>query len=89
MEQRKELEIKEVDSSSVQEEKQRIEQRRDQEIQTPEIILRPNTGSKQLEFSLSNFPMLSVIPIRNGFESVMNSKLVSLPVDRGGASKSC
>ncbi|XP_019070681.2 uncharacterized protein [Solanum lycopersicum] len=89
VEQRKELEIKEVDSSSVQEEKQRIEQRRDQEIQTPEIILRPNTGSKQLEFSLSNFPMLSVIPIRNGFESVMNSKLVSLPVDRGGASKSC
>ena len=60
----------------MQEEKQEIEQRRDQEIkQTPEISLRPNTGSKQLEFSLSNFPILSAIPMRNGFESLMNSKL--------------
>ena len=55
----------------------------DQVIYTPQISLRPNTGSTQLEFSLSNFPMLSAIPIRNGFEILMNSKLVSLPVDRG------
>ena len=61
----------------------------DQMIHTPEISLRPNTGSTQLEFSLSNFPMLSAVPISNGFESLMNSKLVSLPVDRGGTSKSC
>ena len=84
------LEHIEDDSSSVQEEKQEIEQRREQEIkQTPELNLRLNTGSKQLEFSLSNFPMLSAITIRNGFESLMNSKLASLPVDRGGAYKTC
>ncbi|TMW80369.1 hypothetical protein EJD97_020828 [Solanum chilense] len=71
VEQRMVLETIEDDSSSVQEEKQWIEQRRDQEIkQTPEISLRPNTG-KQLEFSLSNFAMLSAIPMRNGFESVI------------------
>ena len=82
--------IEDDNTTIVQEEKQEIEQRRDQEIkQTPELNLRPNTGSKQLEFSFSNFPMLSAITMRNGFESLMNSKLASLPVDRGGASKTC
>ena len=89
-EQRKVLENIEDDSSSVQKEKQEIEQRRDHEIkQTPKLNLRPNTRSKQLEFSFSNFPMLSAIPMRNGFESLMTNKLASLPVDRGGASKTC
>ena len=86
-EQRKGEEIKEDEPVTVQEEENEL--RNDQVIHTPEISLRPNTGSTQLEFSLSNFPMLSAIPIRNGFESLMNSKLVSLPVDRGGTSNSC
>ena len=80
-EQRKGEETKEDEHVSVQEEKNELTN--DQVIHTPEISLRPNTRSTQLEFSLSNFPMLSAIPIRNGFESLMNSKLVSLPVDRG------
>ncbi|XP_010314397.2 uncharacterized protein [Solanum lycopersicum] len=76
--------IEDDNTSFVQEEKQEIEQRGEQEIkQTPDLNLRPNTGTKHLEFSLSNFPMLSAIPMRNGFESLMNSKLASLPVDRG------
>ncbi|TMW83456.1 hypothetical protein EJD97_001640 [Solanum chilense] len=84
------IEVNVTKSIPQKEEKQGIEQRRDQEIkQTPKISLRPNTRSKQLEFSLSNFPMLSAIPMRNGFESLMNSKLASLHVDIGGASKSC
>ena len=86
-EQRKGEEIKEDEPVTVQEEENEL--RNDQVIHTPEISLRPNTGSTQLEFSLSNFPMLSAIPIRNGFESLMNSKLVSLPVDRGRNPKSC
>ena len=87
VEQIKGVEIKEDEHHSVQEEENEI--RNDQVIQTPEISLRPNNGNTQLEFSLSNFPMLSAVPISNGFESLMNSKLVSLPVDRGGTSKSC
>ncbi|XP_015072458.1 uncharacterized protein LOC107016532 [Solanum pennellii] len=87
VEQRKDVEIKEGESHSAQEEENML--RNDQVIQTPEISLRPHNGNTQLEFSLSNFPMLSAIPIRNGFESLMNSKLVTLPVDRGGTSKSC
>ncbi|TMW81601.1 hypothetical protein EJD97_008743 [Solanum chilense] len=91
VEQRKVLQHIEDDNTSfVQEEKQEIEQRGEQEIkQTPDLNLRPNTGSKHLELSLSNFPMLSAIPMRNGFESLVNSKLASVPLDRGGASKTC
>ena len=82
--------IEDDNTTNVQEEKQEKEQRGEQEIkQTPDLNLRPNTGSKHLDFSLSNFPMLSAIPMRNEFESLMNSKLASLPVDRGGASKTC
>ena len=84
------LETKEDEVTLEQEEKQGSEQRSGQEIkQTPEKNLRPYNGGKQLEFSMSNFPLLSAIPLRNRFESLMNSKLVSLPVDRGGTSKSC
>ena len=83
-------EIPVVDETNVQKEKQDIEKGEEQEIkQTPELNLRPHTRSKHLDFSLSNFPMLSAIPIRNGFESLRNSKLASLPVDRGGALKNC
>ena len=57
--------------------------------QTPELNLRPQTRSKQLEFSLANFPILSAMPIRNGFESLRQSKLASLLVDRGGDPKTC
>ena len=57
--------------------------------QTPELNLRPQTGNKQLEFSLTNFPILTAIPVRNGFESLSHSKLASLPVDRGGDPKTC
>ncbi|XP_069155672.1 uncharacterized protein [Solanum lycopersicum] len=72
-----------VDENSAQEEKQEIDKGREQEIkQTSELNLSTHTGSKHLDFSLSNFPMLSAIPIRNGFESLRNSKLASLPVDR-------
>ncbi|KAK6790548.1 hypothetical protein RDI58_009629 [Solanum bulbocastanum] len=64
-----------------------------QDNQTPgeicQINLRPNAGGKQLDFSFSNFPILATIPTRNGFESLMHSKLASLPIDRGGAPKSC
>ena len=78
------------DGKNVEKEIQEIE---NEEVhvfkQTPELNLRPHTGSKHLDFSLSNFPMLSAIPIRNGFESLRNSKLASLPVDRGGALKTC
>ena len=79
-----------IDGNNVQKENQEIENEEEEELkQTPELNLRPHTGSKHLEFSLSNFPMLSAIPIRNGFESLRNSKLASLPVDRGGALKNC
>ncbi|TMW80205.1 hypothetical protein EJD97_022854 [Solanum chilense] len=79
-----------VDESSAQKEKQEIEKGEEREIkQTPELNLRPHTGSKRLDFSLLNFPMLSAIPIRNGFESLRNSELASLPVDRGGALMTC
>ena len=79
-----------VDENSAQEEKQEIDKGREQEIkQTPELNLRPHTGRKHLDFNLSNFPMLLAIPIRNGFESLRNSKLASLPVDRGGDLKTC
>ena len=84
------LETKEDEVSLEQEEKQGSEQRSGQEIkETPEKNLRHYNGGKQLEFSMSNFPLLSAIPLRNGFKSLKNSKLVSLPVDRGGTSKSC
>ncbi|TMW80922.1 hypothetical protein EJD97_013584 [Solanum chilense] len=79
-----------VDENSAQEEKQEIDKGREQEIkQTPELNIRTHIGSKHLDFSLSNFPMLSAISIRNGFESLRNSKLASLPIDRGGALKTC
>ena len=79
-----------IDENNAQKENQEIENEEEQELkQTPELNLRPHIGSKHLEFSLSNFPMLSAIPIRNGFESLRNSKLASLPVDRGGALKNC
>ena len=79
-------------NSSAQRGKQKIEQEKkgDQDKQTAEDInLCPNAGGKQLEFSLSNFPILAAIPVRNGFESLMHSKFASLPIDRGGASKTC
>ena len=81
--------LAEDNNTIAQEEKQGIEQEKEQgqNKQTPEINLRPNTGGKHLDFSFSNFPILSAIPIRNGFESLMHSKLSSLPIDRGGASK--
>ena len=82
--------IEDDNTTNVQEEKHEKEQRGEQEInQTPDLNLRPNTGSKHLDFSLSNFPMLSAIPMRNGFESLINSKLASMPVDRCGASITC
>ncbi|TMW96480.1 hypothetical protein EJD97_007285 [Solanum chilense] len=75
-----------VDETNAHKEKQEIEKGEEQEIkQTPELNLRPHTGSKHLDFCLSNFPILSAIPIKNGFESLRNSKFASLPVDRGGA----
>uniref|UniRef100_M1B956 Endonuclease/exonuclease/phosphatase n=1 Tax=Solanum tuberosum TaxID=4113 RepID=M1B956_SOLTU len=48
-----------------------------------QLNLRPNTGGKHLDFSLTNFPILAAIPTRNGFESLMDIKLASLPIDRG------
>ena len=81
--------LAEDNNTIAQEEKQGIEKEKEQEQnkQTTEINLRPNTGGKHLDFSFSNFPILSAIQIRNGFESLMHSKLASLPIDRGGASK--
>ena len=79
-----------IDGNNTKKENQEIEKEEVQDIkQTPELNLRPHTGSKHLEFSLSNFPMLLAIPVRNGFESLRNSKLASLPVDRGGDLKTC
>ncbi|TMX05239.1 hypothetical protein EJD97_000235 [Solanum chilense] len=76
--------------NNAEKENQEIEKEEVQDLkQTPELNLRPHTGSKQLEFSLTNFPILSSIPVRNGFESLRNSKLASLPVDRGGDPKTC
>ena len=78
------------DGKNVEKEIQEIENEEVHGVkQTPELNLRPQTGSKQLEFILANFPILSAIPIRNGFECLRNSKLASLPVDRGGALKTC
>ncbi|TMW83918.1 hypothetical protein EJD97_000461 [Solanum chilense] len=79
-----------IDENNAQKVNQEIENEEEQELkQTPELKLRPHTGSKHLEFILSNFPMLSAIPVRNGFERLRNSKLASLPVDRGGDLKTC
>ena len=78
------------DGNNAEKENQEIEKEEVQDLkQTPELNLRPHIGSKQMEFNLTNFPILSAIPVRNGFESLRNSKLASLPVDRGGALKSC
>ena len=78
------------DGKNVEKEIQEIENEEVHGVkQTPELNLRPQTGSKQLEFSLANFPILSAIPTRNGFESLRQSKLASLPVDRGGEPQTC
>ena len=78
------------EGNNAEKEEQEKEKEEVQECkQTPEINLRPQTRSKQLEFSLANFPILSTIPVRNGFESLRHSKLASLPVDRGGYPKTC
>lgn len=42
-----------------------------------------------MDFSFSNFTILAVIPLRNGIESLMYIKLPSLPIDTGGAPKTC
>ena len=79
-----------IESNNGKKEKQVIENAEVQDRkQTPELNLRPQTGNKQLEFSLTNFPILTAIPVRNGFDSLRNSKLASLPVDRGGDPKTC
>ena len=79
-----------IESKNEEKENQEIEKAEMQgHKQTPEINLRPQTGNKQLEFSLTNFPILAAIPIRNGFESLRHSKHASLPVDRGGDPKTC
>ena len=79
-----------IESKNEEKENQEIEKEEVQDLkQTPELNLRPHTGSKQLEFSLTNFPILSAISVRNGFESLRNSKLASLHVDRGGDPKTC
>ncbi|TMW83160.1 hypothetical protein EJD97_002702 [Solanum chilense] len=76
--------------NNVEKENQEIEKEDEQKLkQTLELNSRPHIGSKHLEFSLTNFSMLSAIPVRNGFESLRNSKLASLPVDRGGDPKTC
>ena len=78
------------DENNAKKENQEIDKKEEHELkQKPELNLRPHNGSKHLEFSLANFPMLSAIPVRNGFESLRNSKLASLPVDRGGDLKTC
>ena len=79
-----------IESKNEEKENQEIEKEEVQgHNQTPELNLRPQTGYKQLEFSLTNFPILTAIPVRNGFESLRNSKLASLLVDRGGDPKTC
>ena len=79
-----------IESNNEKKEKQVIENAEVQDNkQTPELNLRPQTGNKQLEFSLTNFPILTAIPVRNGFENLSHSKLASLPVDRGGDPKTC
>ena len=78
------------EGNNVEKEIQELEKEEVQDFkQTPELNLRPQTGYKQLEFSLTNFPILTAIPVRNGFESLRHSKLASLPVDRGGDPKTC
>ena len=78
-----------IGENNSQKEKQEIEKEEEQELkQTPELNLRPHTGSKHWS-SVYQIPMLSAIPVRNGFESLRNSKLASLPVDRGGDLKTC
>ena len=78
------------DGKNVEKEIQEIE---NEEVhvfkQTPELNLRPQRGTKQLEFSLANFPILAAIPTRNGFESLRQSKLASLSVDRGVDPRTC
>ncbi|KAH0707142.1 hypothetical protein KY289_012218 [Solanum tuberosum] len=63
--------------------------------QTPEggdpqqYSLRPNTIWPSPEFNLTNFPVLTTIPTKNRFKSLMHSKLDSLPIDWGGAPQTC
>ncbi|KAH0754779.1 hypothetical protein KY290_025049 [Solanum tuberosum] len=93
-EQNKEAEqIARENSSYITTEKGKNEIEQEQGKQTPgemsQINMRPNAGGKHLDFNYTDFPILEAIPTRNGFESLMHSKLASLPIDRGGASKTC
>lgn len=47
--------------------------------------LRPNAIWPSPEFHLTNFPVLTTIPTLNRFEHLMNNKLGSLAINRGGS----
>ena len=71
---------------SKQEAEQEIEKKQDQ--QTPRNIGKhSNNVDNQLQFSLDNVPVLKAIPIKNGFKSLIHSKIASLSIDIGVASK--
>ena len=84
--QKSELEKKEEHS-------QEMRMRAQEEEQISEIVQTPKNnavqGFSQLELNLDDFPILKPIATRNGFESLMNVKIASFSVDRGGAPKSC
>ena len=89
--QKSELEKKEEHKK--EEHSQEMRMRAQEEEQISEIVQTPKNnavqGYSQLELSLDNFPILKPIATRNGFESLMNVKIASFSVDRGGAPKSC
>ena len=71
---------------------QEKQQEKDKEIVQKEDQQTPKNATQvegQLDLSLENFPMLKAIPTRNGFESLMHTKMTSLTVDRGGVPKTC
>ena len=73
--------------------KKQIEEKEEEQIIEKMIEQTPKNnevqGYRQLELSLDNFPILKPISKKNGFESLMHIKTASLPVDRGGAPKTC
>ena len=83
-EQRQEINIRPQEEQ--QEKEQEIVQKLDQ--QTPKNDKQTNVDG-QLDLSLENFPMPKAIPTRNGFESLMHTKMTSFTVDKGGVPKTC
>lgn len=74
------------DTNEVQE---GISERGKQTPKTRKSLPQPQTEGTYITLNLANFPVLATIPTKNGFECLRNSKLATLPMDRGGAPNTC